>query len=58
MFERAIPSSSTQNVLTQYLSRITEYARKKNVLESDYISFDFLLRAPYLRYASSRDIVY
>ena len=40
MFERAIPSSSIQNVLTQYLRRITELIRKEeNVLESDYISF-------------------
>ena len=52
-FERAIPSSSTQNVLAQYLRRIlTELLRQEeNGFESDYVSFrleqliDVLLRA-------------
>ena len=41
MFERAIPSFSTQNVLTQYLRRIfTELLRQEeNGFESDYVSF-------------------
>ena len=53
VFERAIPSSSTQNVLSQYLRRIlTELLRQEeNGFESDYVSFrleqliDVLLRA-------------
>ena len=53
VFERAIPSSSTQNVLAQYLRRIlTELLRQEeNGFESDYVSFrleqliDVLLRA-------------
>ena len=52
-FERAIPSSSTQNVLAQYLRRIpTELLRQEeNGFESAYVSFrleqliDVLLRA-------------
>ena len=41
MFERAIPSFSTENVLTQYLRRIfTELLRQEgNGFESDYVSF-------------------
>ena len=53
VFERAIPSSSTQNVLAQYLRRIlTELLRQEESgFESDYVSFrleqliDVLLRA-------------
>ena len=40
VFERAIPSSSTQNVSTQYLRRITELiCQEENVFKSDYVSF-------------------
>ena len=41
VFERAMPSSSTQNVLTQYLRRIfTELLRQEeNGFESEYVSF-------------------
>ena len=41
VFERATPSFSTQNVLTQYLRRIfTELLRQEeNGFESDYVSF-------------------
>ena len=57
MFERAIPSFSTQNVLTQYLRRIfTDLLRKEeNGFESDYVSFllSFKSSDPYLRYAFS-----
>ena len=62
VFERAIPSSSTQNVLAQYLRRIvTELLRQEeNGFESDYVSsrleqlIDVLLKGHYHDVAHAR----